>query len=57
LVQEERKGTFFVQVEQNGITWWQPVNVDIRFPLEAKWINKNYRFNLNQQIQLMENYC
>lgn len=40
LVQEERKGTFFVQVEQNGTTWWQPVNVDIRFPLEAKWINK-----------------
>jgi len=40
LVQEERKGTFFVQVEQNGTTWWQPVNVDIRYPLEAKWINK-----------------
>lgn len=40
LVQEERKGTFFVQVEQNGTTWWQPVNVDIRFPLETKWINK-----------------
>ncbi|WP_312765573.1 DUF4450 domain-containing protein [Epilithonimonas sp.] len=40
LIQEERKGTFFVQVEQNGITWWQPVNVDIRFPLETKWVNK-----------------
>lgn len=40
LVQEERKGTFFVQVEQNGTTWWQPVNVDIRFPLETKWVNK-----------------
>lgn len=40
LVKEERKGTFFVQVVQNGITWWQPVNVDIRFPLETKWINK-----------------
>jgi len=40
LVKEERKGTFFVQVVQNGTTWWQPVNVDIRFPLETKWINK-----------------
>ncbi|UPQ76110.1 DUF4450 domain-containing protein [Chryseobacterium nepalense] len=40
LIQEERKGTFFVQVEQNGTTWWQPVNVDIRFTLETKWINK-----------------
>lgn len=40
LVKEERKGTFFVQVEQNGTAWWQPVNVDIRFPLETKWINK-----------------
>lgn len=40
LIQEERKGTFFVQVEQNGTTWWQPVNVNIRFPLEAKWANK-----------------
>ena len=40
LKQEERKGTFFVQVEQNGTTWWQPVNVDIRFPLETKWVNK-----------------
>lgn len=40
LIQEERKGTFFVQVEQNGTTWWQPVNVDIRFPLETKWANK-----------------
>ena len=30
----------FVQVEQNGTTWWQPVNVDIRFPLETKWVNK-----------------
>lgn len=40
LVQEERKGTFFVQVEQNGTTWWQPVNMDFRFPLETKWVNK-----------------
>ncbi|MFY1045807.1 DUF4450 domain-containing protein [Chryseobacterium sp. GP-SGM7] len=40
LVQEQRKGTFFVQVEQNGTSWWQPVNVDIRFPLETKWMNK-----------------
>ncbi|WP_374446412.1 DUF4450 domain-containing protein [Epilithonimonas sp.] len=40
LIQEERKGTFFVQVEQNGTTWWQPVNVDIRFPLVAKWMNQ-----------------
>lgn len=40
LVQEERKGTFFVQVEQNGITWWQPVNVDIRYPLKVQWTNK-----------------
>jgi len=37
---QERKGTFFVQVEQNGALWWQPVNVDIRFPLETKWIDK-----------------
>nr|WP_314499415.1 DUF4450 domain-containing protein [uncultured Chryseobacterium sp.] len=40
LINEERKGTFFVQVEQNGSAWWQPVNVDIRFPLEIKWVNK-----------------
>jgi len=40
LVKEERKGTFFVQVEQNGTTWWQPVNVNIRFPVEIKWANK-----------------
>ncbi|WEK71011.1 MAG: DUF4450 domain-containing protein [Candidatus Chryseobacterium colombiense] len=40
LPKEERKGTFFVQVEQNGTTWWLPVNVDIRFPLETKWVNK-----------------
>lgn len=40
LIKEERKGTFFVQVEQNGTTWWQPINVDIRFPLETKWVNK-----------------
>ncbi|WP_213278849.1 DUF4450 domain-containing protein [Chryseobacterium indologenes] len=40
LNQKERKGTFFVQVEQNGTTWWQPINVDIRFPLETKWANK-----------------
>ncbi|WP_439479282.1 DUF4450 domain-containing protein [Chryseobacterium aquaticum] len=41
LIHEERKGTFFVQVEQNGTSWWQPVNVYIRFPLETKWANKN----------------
>ncbi len=40
LIQEERKGTFFVQVEQNGTKWWQPGNVDIRFPLVTKWVNK-----------------
>ena len=40
LTREERKGTFFVQLEQNGTKWWQPVNVDIRFPLETKWVNK-----------------
>jgi len=40
LVKEERNGTFFVQVEQNGTIWWQPVNVDIRFPIEIKWANK-----------------
>ncbi|GEN75280.1 DUF4450 domain-containing protein [Chryseobacterium hagamense] len=40
LIQEERKGTFFVHVEQNGMAWWQPVNVEIRFPLEIKWVNK-----------------
>ncbi|MCA6068254.1 DUF4450 domain-containing protein [Chryseobacterium sp. RG1] len=40
LIQQERKGTFFVQVEQDKTSWWQPVNVDIRFPLETKWINK-----------------
>ncbi|MDQ0065070.1 DUF4450 domain-containing protein [Chryseobacterium lathyri] len=40
LVKEERKGTFFVQVEQNGTKWWQPVNVDIQYPLEIKWVNK-----------------
>jgi len=40
LIKEEIKGTFFVQVEQNSTSWWQPVNVDIRYPLEAKWMNK-----------------
>lgn len=40
LIKKERKGTFFVQLEQNGTTWWQPVNVDIQYPLEAKWVNK-----------------
>lgn len=40
LDKQERKGTFFVQVEQNGTTWWQPVNVDICFPLETKWVDK-----------------
>lgn len=43
LIQQERKGTFFVQVEQNGTTWWQPVNVDIRFPLETRWENKKLK--------------
>ncbi|MEC3875447.1 DUF4450 domain-containing protein [Chryseobacterium salviniae] len=43
LIQQERKGTFFVQAEQNGTTWWQPVNVDIRFPLEVKWVNKKLK--------------
>ncbi|KMQ68574.1 glycogen debranching protein [Chryseobacterium sp. FH2] len=46
LIKEERKGTFFVQVEQNGATWWQPVNVDIRFPLETKWVNKKLQIQL-----------
>lgn len=40
LIKEERKGTFFVQVEQNGTSWWQPVNVEIRFSLETKWVTK-----------------
>jgi hypothetical protein len=40
LIKEERKGTFFVQLEQNGTKWWQPVNVDIQYPLEIKWANK-----------------
>jgi len=40
LVKEERKGTFFVQFEQNGTKWWQPVNVDIQHPLQTKWVNK-----------------
>lgn len=40
LNQQERKGTFFVQVEQGGTAWWQPVNVDTRFPLEAEWADK-----------------
>ena len=47
LIQEERKGTFFVQVEQNRTTWWQPVNVDIRFPLETKWMNKKLQIQSN----------
>lgn len=41
LVKEERKGTFFVQLKQNGTKWWQPVNVDIRFPLEINWRMKS----------------
>ncbi len=41
LIKEERKGTFFVQVEQNGTTWWQPVNVDIQYPLETTWRMKS----------------
>jgi hypothetical protein len=47
LIQEERKGTFFIQVEQNRTTWWQPVNVDIRFPLETKWMNKKLQIQSN----------
>ncbi|AZA60400.1 DUF4450 domain-containing protein [Chryseobacterium indoltheticum] len=39
LVKEERKGTFFVQFEQNGTKWWQPVNVDIQHPLQTKWVS------------------
>ena len=45
LNQQERKGTFFVQIEQNGTTWWQPINVDIRFPLEAKWVNEKLQIH------------
>jgi hypothetical protein len=41
LVKEERKGTFFVQLEQNGTKWWQPVNVNIQYPLEIKWVDKS----------------
>ncbi len=40
LVDEERKGTFFIQLEQNGAKWWHPVNVDIQPPLQTKWLNK-----------------
>ncbi|WP_449398397.1 hypothetical protein [Chryseobacterium wanjuense] len=40
LIKEERKGTFFVQIEQNRTSWWQPVNVDIRYPLTVRWLNK-----------------
>ncbi|WP_370895920.1 DUF4450 domain-containing protein [Chryseobacterium gossypii] len=40
LVNEERKGTFFIQLGQNGTLWWHPVNVDIRYPLDIKWVNK-----------------
>ncbi|SDR15367.1 protein of unknown function [Chryseobacterium soldanellicola] len=40
LVKEERKGTFFVQLEQNGTKWWHPVNVDIQYPLQINWKNK-----------------
>lgn len=40
LIKEERKGTFFVQLEQNGTKWWHPVNVDIQYPLEIKWAGK-----------------
>ncbi|CAD0219604.1 DUF4450 domain-containing protein [Chryseobacterium sp. JV274] len=45
LVKEERKGTFFVQLEQNGTKWWQPVNVDIQYPLEIKWVNKKLQIH------------
>lgn len=41
LVKEERKGTFFVQLEQNGTKWWHPVNVDIQYPLEINWRTKS----------------
>ncbi len=43
LINEERKGTFFVQVEQGGTSWWQPVNVDIRYPLHVKWAGKKFQ--------------
>ncbi|WP_379963168.1 DUF4450 domain-containing protein [Epilithonimonas sp. UC225_85] len=52
LIQEERKGTFFVQVEQNGTTWWQPVNVDIRFPLGTKWVNKKLQIQSKSSSQI-----
>ncbi|WP_027378958.1 DUF4450 domain-containing protein [Chryseobacterium daeguense] len=41
LVTEERKGTFFVQLEENGTVWWHPVNVEIRYPLDIEWRMKN----------------
>ncbi|MCS3870205.1 hypothetical protein J3D55_003121 [Chryseobacterium ginsenosidimutans] len=40
LIKEERKGTFFVQLEQNATKWWQPINVDNQYPLQIKWANK-----------------
>ncbi|SDG45303.1 DUF4450 domain-containing protein [Epilithonimonas hungarica] len=52
LNQQERKGTFFVQVEQNGTSWWQPVNVDIRFPLETKWANKKLQIQSKSTNQI-----
>lgn len=50
LVKEERKGTFFVQLEQNGTQWWHPVNVDIRYPLEIKWLNKKLQIKSSNAI-------
>jgi len=52
LIQEEKKGTFFVQVEQNGTTWWQPVNVDIRFPVETKWISQKLQIQSQLSIPI-----
>lgn len=52
LVKEERKGTFFVQLEQNGTKWWQPVNVDIQYPLEINWRMKGLQIQSQSSIQI-----
>ncbi|MDQ0781152.1 DUF4450 domain-containing protein [Chryseobacterium sp. W4I1] len=58
LSKEERKGTFFVQLEQNGTKWWQPVNVDIQYPLQIKWVNKKFQIqskslnNINGKLSI-----
>ncbi|CAH0247159.1 DUF4450 domain-containing protein [Chryseobacterium sp. Bi04] len=58
LNQQERKGTFFVQLEQNGTKWWQPVNVDIQYPLQIKWVNKKLQIqskslnNINGKLSI-----